>query len=93
MNSIEPFIVEFKTQKGNRYIYDVTTNCIFPSSEIIIRILNNYKKLDKNSLIENLSHSYSKTEIEIAYQKISWRSLKDDEASFRHAYISLVHNQ
>ncbi len=45
MNTNEPFIVEFETTNGNRYIYDVTTNCIFPSSNVTIEILNKYKKM------------------------------------------------
>ena len=37
MLSEGPFIVEFSTQKGNTYIYDVITNCVFPSSELRVK--------------------------------------------------------
>jgi len=49
-----PFIVPFKTKKGNNYIYDVVTHCIFPSCEITIAILKNIKKINKESLFQKL---------------------------------------
>ncbi|MBL7095467.1 radical SAM protein [candidate division KSB1 bacterium] len=81
MNSIEPFIIEFKTKKGNQYVYDVTTNCIYPSSEITIEILKNFKNMNKTELFKLLIKKYPESKIKSTYSKIvNW--VKFDQAFF-----------
>jgi uncharacterized protein len=65
-----PFIVPIKTKKGNDYIYDVVTNCIFPSNEITIAMLNIIKKVSKEILFQELLKTYQFDKISSVYRKV-----------------------
>ena len=81
MKQEKPFIIEFESRKGNKYVYDVTTNSIFPASDLILEILGDFKNLERQQVVENLSQRYPIDEVEKSYQKVA-KWIKCDGAFF-----------
>ena len=87
MNSMKPFIVKFATKKGNKYIYDVTTNSIFPGDDLTLEILYNFKKMNRDKLIDYLSLKFPRNQSEKNYNKVlKW--IKFEDAFFPPSTVS-----
>lgn len=69
MESEKPFIKKFKTEK-NYYIYDVNTNEILNVDEITYEIIDDYRVLNKNEIIDKYKDKYRNEEIERIYALI-----------------------
>lgn len=66
----DPLIVDFQTESGNYYVYDVGTNQTYPVDKLDIDIVKNYRKMSLDELKASLK-SYSKDQIEKSYRKVS----------------------
>ncbi|GAA6410290.1 hypothetical protein K040078D81_44070 [Blautia hominis] len=68
--------LKFKTDNGNDYIYDNEMGMILPCPDYEYYIIENYYKLDKSEIINNLIAKFNKSE-------------EDAEAAFRYIAIQV----
>lgn len=63
-------IIEFESLKGNKYIYDISTNTIWPYPPIFRAILNLYLSRSKEAIVNLLSDKYDNNDLNNFYDLV-----------------------
>ncbi|GHT10603.1 Cys-rich peptide radical SAM maturase CcpM [Planctomycetales bacterium] len=61
-----PLYIKYQTVSGGCYIFDAATNAILRVSRVVYSIIDDYRQLDNESLIEKYQSQFKKTDLQDA---------------------------
>lgn len=70
MDKIKGSTISITSQKGNKYIYDASTNMIWPDTLGFSEIIREYNRLDKEQIVSRFGSIYGRDNILLNYNYI-----------------------